>query len=324
VPEPARQDPFGCHARDGETGRQAGDGETSSAPRPQHFTLVTTSAMLLACSMAAPNASATLKLTSQPSPGARPQAIEEALNTPKPQMYTSSRPTASPTRPAADHPGAGVRREPVLQRAGLAAGQDVDGPSCGGVDQDGAVDVPFAQREVDAEYLQRTAGRLVPLLTRGMPALADRACDSGGLRSAVTATGATGAMFLCRGTSTASPPVLQLLEDNSYLSELDGLQVRVIDADMMVRHGRQHDRGPLADLLNVRPPNMRAQAAESARLGFLTKTCADTHSPDHSMVTSEVRDEVVVPGRMAGGDHFIGRAYMHDRAIPRGLRTRRC
>jgi hypothetical protein len=28
--------------------------------------------------------------------------------------------------------------------------------------------------------------------------------------------------------------VLQLLEDNSYLSELDGLQVRVIDADMMV------------------------------------------------------------------------------------------
>jgi hypothetical protein len=56
----------------------------------------------------------------------------------------------------ADHPRARVRGEPVFQRASLAAGQDVDGPAGAGVDQDGAVDVPFAQREViDAQCLRR-------------------------------------------------------------------------------------------------------------------------------------------------------------------------
>ena len=49
---------------------------------------------------------------------------------------------------AADHPCARVRLEPVLQRASLAAGQDVDRAAGGGVDQDGGVDVPSAQREV--------------------------------------------------------------------------------------------------------------------------------------------------------------------------------
>ena len=37
---------------------------------------------------------------------------------------------------AADHPRARVGREPVGQRPGLAAGQHVDGPPGGGVDQD--------------------------------------------------------------------------------------------------------------------------------------------------------------------------------------------
>src|SRR5262249_33515895 len=47
------------------------------------------------------------------------------------------------------------------------------------------------------------ARRLVPLLAKGMLVLADRAYDSGGLLSAIAATGA---MFLCRGTSTRQPP----------------------------------------------------------------------------------------------------------------------
>jgi Transposase DDE domain len=64
-----------------------------------------------------------------------------------------------------------------------------------------------------------------------MLVLADRAYDSGGLLSAIAATGA---MFLVRGTSTRKPPVLQLLGDGSYLSELDGLAVRIIEADLIV------------------------------------------------------------------------------------------
>ena len=75
------------------------------------------------------------------------------------------------------------------------------------------------------------ARRLVPLLARGMLVLADRAYDSGGLLAAIAATGA---MLLCRGTSTRKPPVLQVLEDGSYLSELDGLKVRIIEADLVV------------------------------------------------------------------------------------------
>ncbi|MGO9780959.1 MAG: IS4 family transposase [Streptosporangiaceae bacterium] len=75
------------------------------------------------------------------------------------------------------------------------------------------------------------ARRLVPLLTEGMLVLADRAYDSGGL---LTQIAATGAMFLCRGTSTRKPPVIQLLADGSYLSDLDGLKVRIIEADLVV------------------------------------------------------------------------------------------
>jgi hypothetical protein len=75
------------------------------------------------------------------------------------------------------------------------------------------------------------ARRLVPLLTKGMLVLADRAYDSGGLLAAIAATGA---MFLCRGTGTRKPPVLGLLDDGSYLSDLDGLEVRIIEADLLV------------------------------------------------------------------------------------------
>jgi hypothetical protein len=56
----------------------------------------------------------------------------------------------------ADHPRARVRLEPVGQRPGLAARQDVDGPPGGGVNQDGGVDVAAAQREViDAQHFRR-------------------------------------------------------------------------------------------------------------------------------------------------------------------------
>jgi len=41
-------------------------------------------------------------------------------------------------------------------------------------------------------------------------------------------------MLLARGTSTRRPPVLQHLPDGSYLSDLNGLQVRIIEADLVV------------------------------------------------------------------------------------------
>jgi hypothetical protein len=45
---------------------------------------------------------------------------------------------------------------------------------------------------------------------------------------------ATGAMLLARATSTRCPPVTEHLPDGSYLSDLDGLPVRIIEADLAV------------------------------------------------------------------------------------------
>ena len=39
-------------------------------------------------------------------------------------------------------------------------------------------------------------------------------------------------MLLARSKSTPNPPVLQHLPDGSYLSDLDGLAVRIIEADL--------------------------------------------------------------------------------------------
>jgi hypothetical protein len=75
------------------------------------------------------------------------------------------------------------------------------------------------------------ARKLVPLLGKGMLALGDRAYDAAGLLAGIAATGAD---FLVRGTSTRRPPVLEILPDGSYLSELDGLKVRIIEAGLLV------------------------------------------------------------------------------------------
>ena len=75
------------------------------------------------------------------------------------------------------------------------------------------------------------ARKLVPLLSEGMLLLSDRAYDAAGLLSAVAGTGAH---LLCRGTSSRKPPVVELLPDGSYRSELDGLHVRIIEADLLI------------------------------------------------------------------------------------------
>jgi hypothetical protein len=73
------------------------------------------------------------------------------------------------------------------------------------------------------------ARQLLPLLRPGMLVLLDRAFDASAFLREVTATGA---MLLARGKSTRNPPVLTHLPDGSYLSCLDGLAVRIIEADL--------------------------------------------------------------------------------------------
>ena len=73
------------------------------------------------------------------------------------------------------------------------------------------------------------AWRLLPLLRPGMLLLLDRGFDAATFLAAVHRTGA---MLLARVRSQRIPPVLQHLPDGSYLSDLDGLAVRIIEADL--------------------------------------------------------------------------------------------
>ena len=75
------------------------------------------------------------------------------------------------------------------------------------------------------------ARRLLPLLRAGMLVLLDRAFDANAFLGEVAATGA---LLLARAKSTRRPPVLGHLPDGSYLSDLGGLQVRVIEASVTV------------------------------------------------------------------------------------------
>lgn len=73
------------------------------------------------------------------------------------------------------------------------------------------------------------ARRLLPLLRPGMLVLLDRAFDANAFLAEIARTGA---MLLARSKSTRNPPVLKHLPDGSYLSDLDGLTVRIIEAEL--------------------------------------------------------------------------------------------
>ena len=73
------------------------------------------------------------------------------------------------------------------------------------------------------------ARRLLPLLHPGMLVLLDRAFDANAFLGQVAATGA---LLVARAKSTRHPPVLAHLPDGSYLSDLDGLAVRIIEASV--------------------------------------------------------------------------------------------
>jgi len=82
------------------------------------------------------------------------------------------------------------------------------------------------------------ARKLVPLLRAGMLLLADRAYDAADLLKEVAATGAH---VLVRGSASRKPAVEQALPDGSYLSHVDRLTVRIIEADLDV-HGADGTR----------------------------------------------------------------------------------
>ena len=73
------------------------------------------------------------------------------------------------------------------------------------------------------------ARRLLHLLRPGMLVLLDRAFDASAFLAAVHATGA---VLLARATSTRNPRVAEHLPDGSWLTCLDGLNVRFIEADV--------------------------------------------------------------------------------------------
>jgi hypothetical protein len=62
-----------------------------------------------------------------------------------------------------------------------------------------------------------------------MPVLLDRAFDSSAF---LAQTAATGAALLARAKSTPIPLMLRLLPDGSYISRLDQLEVRIIEAEV--------------------------------------------------------------------------------------------
>jgi transposase IS4-like protein/DDE family transposase len=75
------------------------------------------------------------------------------------------------------------------------------------------------------------ARRLLHLLGPGMLVLADRAFDAG---SFIADVAGTGAMLLFRARACRLPLVTAVLPDGSYLSQLDGLTVRFIDARLAI------------------------------------------------------------------------------------------
>jgi hypothetical protein len=75
------------------------------------------------------------------------------------------------------------------------------------------------------------ARRLLPLLQPNMLVLLDRAFDAARFLNELHGTGAK---FLVRSRSTRRPPVLTHLPDGSFLSNLDGLTVRIINAELTI------------------------------------------------------------------------------------------
>ena len=107
------------------------------------------------------------------------------------------------------------------------------------------------------------ARRLLPLPRPGMLVLADRAFDANAFLREIAGTGA---MLLARSKSTRNPQVLQHLPDGSYLSCLDGLAVRIIEADVAVTGSDGSRAGDRYRLITTLTDHRRYPAAALVRL----------------------------------------------------------
>ena len=107
------------------------------------------------------------------------------------------------------------------------------------------------------------ARRLLPLLHPGMLILLDRAFDGNAFLREVAATGA---LLVARAKSTRHPVVLGHLPDGSYLSDLGGLAVRIIEARVTVTGaGGSRVRGSYR-LITTLMDHRRCPAAAVVRL----------------------------------------------------------
>jgi len=107
------------------------------------------------------------------------------------------------------------------------------------------------------------ARRLLHLLTPGMLVLLDRAFDANAFLAQVAGTGA---VLLARAKSTRHPDVLAHLPDGSYLSCLDGLAVRIIEADLMISGADGSRVGDRYRLITTLMDHRRYPAAALVRL----------------------------------------------------------
>jgi hypothetical protein len=107
------------------------------------------------------------------------------------------------------------------------------------------------------------ARRLLHLLRPGMLVLLDRAFDANTFLAAVHATGA---MLLARARSARDPRVVRHLPDGSYLSDLDGLAVRIIEADVTVAGSDGSRTGDWYRLITTLTDHRRYPAPALVRL----------------------------------------------------------
>lgn len=143
------------------------------------------------------------------------------------------------------------------------------------------------------------ARRLLGLLKPSMVVLLDRAFDAAAF---LTEVDATGARFLVRSKSTRRPPVLTHLPDGSFLSDLHGLPVRIIDAEVtatgadgsrvrdryrLITNLLDHHRHPAAELIRLYHERWEIEIAYLA----LRHTILDGHvlrSQDRAGLEQEV------------------------------------
>jgi hypothetical protein len=114
-----------------------------------------------------------------------------------------------------------------------------------------------------AEPIRRRSRSRGPLAQPGQLVLADRGFDGNAFFADIDRTGA---MLLARAKSARNLPVVRYLPDGSYLSCLDGLDMRIIDADVamtgvdgsrvtdsyrLITTLTDHHRYPAADLIRL-------------------------------------------------------------------------